>query len=343
MAEEPVALHARCEHWPLARPFAISRGVRREAVTLVVEVECEGARGRGEAVPYARFGESPESAIAAVNALAERGGAMNREALAESPLRGAARNALDCALWDLEAQRTGVPVWKRAGLLPPVPVVTAYTISLGEPDAMAKQASEARDRPLLKVKMGGDPAAEAARLAAVRRAAPEARLVVDANEGWTSRQLRELAPALVEAKVELLEQPMKAGEDGSVGEMDLPVRLCADESCRNAEDLEELIGRYDYVNVKLDKAGGLTGALALCRAARAEGFGVFLGCMMAGSLAVAPALLLAALADYVDLDGPLYMRNDREGGVRVTGSVLQPPKAGFWGDGEARRSGCGIG
>ncbi len=332
MAESGIDLHVRCEHWPLGQVFAISRGVRREAVTLVVEASCEGHVGRGEAVPYSRFGESPDSAAAAVRRYAQEGGKLDRESLVAGGLRGAARNALDCALWDLEAKRTGVPVWERAGLQPPEPVTTAYTISLGQPEAMARQAKEARERPLLKIKMGGSAENEAKRLLAVREAAPKARLVVDANEGWSLAQLEELMPVLGDAGVELIEQPLPAGQDGKLEGLERVAPLCADESCRTREDLAAVSQRYDYVNVKLDKAGGLTEALALCQAAREAGLGVFVGCMLAGSLAIAPALTMAPLADYVDLDGPLYMRVDREGGVQAEGSILHPPEAGFWGD-----------
>lgn len=333
MAKSGMALHARCEHWPLGRPFAISRGARREVVTLVVEISDDGCVGRGEAVPYRRFGETPQSALAAVERYAEEGGKFNRDALAAESLRGAARNALDCALWDLEAKQTGVPVWERAGLPPPSPVTTAYTISLGSTEAMARQAEEASGRPLLKVKMGGSEGEENARLQAVRNAAPEARLVVDANEGWSAAQLEELMPTMREVGVELIEQPLPAGEDGPLEGMERAAPLCADESCLTREDLEAVRQRYDYVNIKMDKAGGLTEALALYRDARELEMGVFVGCMLAGSLAIAPALLMSPLADFVDLDGPLYMRVDREGGVRTEGSLLHPPQAGFWGDG----------
>ena len=329
----PVAarLQARIEHWPLSRPFSISRGTRTEATTLVVEIERGGIIGRGESVPYPRLGETPESALASVKGLADQGLPSGRDELQERLPAGSARNALDCAFWDLEAKTSGMPVWKAAGLPEPRPLVTAYTISLGTPEAMGRQAAEAAKRPLLKIKLGGSAEHEAERIRCVRRNAPESRLVVDANERWSHESMRSLLPVLAESGVELLEQPLPEGADEEVHTGGTSVPLCADESCRTREDLGRLAGRYRYVNVKLDKAGGLTEALALSREARIRGFGVFVGCMMAGSLATAPAFLLAATADYVDLDGPLYLKQDRPGGLRAEGSLLHPPEAGFWG------------
>ena len=322
-------LTAGIERWPLRRPFTIARGTRSEAVTLVVRLQRDGVSGRGESVPYPRLGETPDSVLATVGELARRGLPPDREALQRALPAGSARNALDCALWDLEAREGGVPAWRTAGLPAPRPLTTAYTISLDSPAAMGRQAREAASRPLLKVKLGGDAAREAERLNRVRAAAPESRLVVDANEGWSEQTLRSLAPALVAAGVELLEQPLPEGEDAAIGDVGVP--LCADESCRTRADLEHLPASYRYINVKLDKAGGFTEALALARAARTRGLGVFVGCMLAGSLASAPAFLLAAEADYVDLDGPLYLARDREGGLRPDGARLHPPAPGFWG------------
>lgn len=328
----PPRLHARIEHWPLVRPFAIARGTRREAVTLVVELLRNGVRGRGEAVPYARFGETPGSALAAVRSFFSTSGVPpDRRTLAGRLPAGAARNALDCAYWDLEAKESGIPVWQRAGLPEPQPLVTAYTISLGAPDAMAEQAREAADRPLLKVKLGGDAGREAARLRAVRQAAPDARLIVDANEGWSPATLEALASVLQDAKVELVEQPLPEAEEQGLGSVDFPLPLCADESCRTRADLDRVANLYTHINVKLDKTGGLSEALALCQAARERGLGIFVGCMMAGSLAVAPAFLLGALADYVDLDGPLYMRMDRLHGIETDHARLLPPERALWG------------
>ena len=324
-------IHARIEHWPLARPFAISRGVRHEATTLVVEITEDGHTGRGEAVPYPRFGETPEGTLAAVQAIAAEDTLPDRPSLAARLPAGAARNALDCALWDLESKRTGRPVWDLAGLSEPQPTFTAYTISLGEPAEMARAAAEAKDRPLLKIKLGGDPGQEASRLTAVRRAAPDARLVVDANEGWSPGTLTDLAPVLAKTRVELVEQPLPEGADAELASLHYPVPLCADESCRTRTDLARTAALYDYVNVKLDKAGGLTEALALCEEAKERELGIFLGCMLAGSLAIAPAMLLAEFADYVDLDGPLHLRLDRLNGLRVEDSLLHPPRSELWG------------
>ena len=324
-------LRARIERWPLRRPFAIARGARTEAVTLAVEIERDGIVGRGESVPYSRLGETPELALASANDFAKRGLPRERGELQERLTAGCVRNALDCAYWDLEAKESGVPVWRTAGLPEPRPLTTAYTISLDSPEAMGEQAREAAGRPLLKVKLGGDPEREPERLRSVRRGAPETRLVVDANEGWSVSTMRSLLPVLVETGVELLEQPLPEGDDGEIGLANCPVPLCADESCRTRAELERLEGRYSYVNVKLDKAGGLTEALALAREARSRGFGVFVGCMLAGSLATAPAFLLAATADYVDLDGPLYLKRDRPDGFQARGSLLIPPEHGFWG------------
>lgn len=325
-------LHARIEHWPLARPFAISRGIRREAVTLVVELLRDGVRGRGEAVPYARFGETPDSAMAEVRSFSATSGIPpDRRVLASKLPAGAARNALDCAYWDLEAKESGIPVWQRAGLPAPGPMLTAYTIALGSPDSMAEQAQGAAARPLLKVKLGGDAAQEAARIQAVRQAAPDARLIVDANEGWSAATLKAMIPALQDAAVELVEQPLPEAEENGLASVDFPLPLCADESCRTRADLDRVAALYTHVNVKLDKTGGFSEALALCHAARERGLGVFVGCMMAGSLAVAPAFLLGALADYVDLDGPLYMRTDRLHGLESDGARLLPPEPVLWG------------
>ncbi len=324
-------IHARIEHWPLFRPFAISRGTLREAVTLVVEICSDGVTGRGESVPYERFDETPETSLAAVEALRSWETPLERTRILDRMPAGAARNAIDCALWDLEAKRKGKSVWELAGLPPPQPVSTAYTISLGSPEEMRQQAAEARNRPLLKIKMGGAAEEEAARLQAVRIAAPESRLVVDANEGWTAEILSQLAPSLVDSRVELVEQPLPQEVEYILADLPRPVPICADESCHTRSDLDRIQPLYDFINVKLDKTGGLTEALALCQEARKRGLGIFIGCMMAGSLAIAPSLLLAPLADFVDLDGPIYIRHDRIGGVRAEGSVLHPPEVGFWG------------
>jgi L-alanine-DL-glutamate epimerase-like enolase superfamily enzyme len=322
-------LAVRAERWPIAGGFAISRGRKTHAHVVVAEIAEAGASGRGECVPYPRYGESVESVIASVEGVrsAIEAGA-DRAALARSLPAGAARNALDCALWDLEAKRRGEPVWRRAGLPEPRAVVTAYTISLDTPAAMAEAARAAAARPLLKLKLGSEE--PLARVAAVREAAPAARLIADANEAWTAPQLERLAPGLAQLGVELVEQPLPAGADAALRELERPVRLCADESCRDA-GLERLVGLYDVVNVKLDKTGGLTGALAQVAEARRLGFGIMLGCMVGTSLAMAPAVLLAGSADYVDLDGPLLLERDRQPGIRFEGSLLHPPPRELWG------------
>jgi len=330
---ERMQVSCRIERWPLARPFTISRGTRVEATTLTVELQRGKLVGRGESVPYARLGETPESALAQVRQLAAEGLPATREELQRRLPAGSARNAVDCAMWDLESRTQAVPVWQLADLPPPGALVTAYTVSLDSPAAMGKQARTAADRPFLKVKLGGDAAREADRLRAVRDNAPDARLLIDANEGWSSRQLEAMFPALEDCQAELLEQPLPEAEDEALAGMPSPAPLCADESCRTVEDLDRLAGRYRFVNVKLDKAGGLTGALRLLREARRRKFGVFVGCMMGGSLSIAPAFLLAAAADYVDLDGPLYLAEDRPGGFRPDGPKLLPTATGFWGDG----------
>ena len=243
---------------------------------------------------------------------------------------GAARNAVDCALWDLEAKLCGRPVWQLAGLPAPEPLVTAYTLGIDRPERMAEAARAVRDRPLLKIKLAGD-GADLERVRAVRTAAPEARLVVDANEAWNLATYEALAPRLGELGVALLEQPFPAAEDGNLAALPHPVPVCADESCHVTADLERLRDRYDFVNIKLDKTGGLTEALALRQAARAAGFGVMVGCMVGTSLAMAPAFLVAQGADVVDLDGPLLLARDRESGIVYEGSRMLPPPASLWG------------
>ena len=241
----------------------------------------------------------------------------------------AARNALDCALWDLEAKRHGKPVWQLAGLAEPQPAVTAYTLSLDTPDKMGAAAATHRDRPLLKLKLTGDGDIE--RVQAVRRAAPASRLIVDANEGWTERHLIEVMPVLAGLGVELIEQPLPAGADDALARVPHPIPVCADESCHTSADLDRLAGKYDAVNIKLDKTGGLTEALALAAAAQRRGFGIMVGCMIGTSLSMAPAVLVAQCAAFVDLDGPLLLASDRAHGLRYDGSTLYPSEPILWG------------
>ena len=331
----PASLTVRPEPWPLAGVFRISRGARRTAHTVLVTLrdDAGGAAGRGECVPCPRYGESVESVVEAVEGLRgdlERG--LSREELAGALDAGAARNAIDCALWDLDAKRTGRRVWEAAAprAAPPVPVVTAFTLSLDEPEAMRAAAARGAHRPLLKVKLDADRVTE--RVAAVRAGAPRARLIVDANEAWTADALVRLLPELAGLGVELIEQPLPAGADEALAGIERAVPVAADESCHTTADLPTLAGRYDVVNVKLDKTGGLTEALALREGAAAAGFGVMVGCMLGTSLAMAPAVLAAQGARFVDLDGPLLLARDRDPGLdyRPDGTVAPPPAA-LWG------------
>lgn len=318
------------ERWPTARAFVIARGAKTEAHVLVVEVEQAGVIGRGEAMPYARFGETMDGAMALAESArpAVEAGASRAELQGLMPA-GSARNAIDCALWDLEAKLTGEPAWRAAGLSRLDPVKTCYTLSLDTPAAMGEAARAAARRPMLKLKIGGPDDLE--RVEAVRAAAPKTRLLVDANEGLGFDDLRRLAPDFARLGVLLIEQPLKAGEDEALEGYHCPVRLCADESVRTRAELDLCAGRYGCINVKLDKAGGLTEALALKAAAKARGLEVMAGCMVATSLAMAPAMIVAQGADFVDLDGPLLLARDREPGLVFEGSMIRPPSRELWG------------
>ncbi|MCX7646073.1 MAG: dipeptide epimerase [Rhodobacteraceae bacterium] len=314
------------ETFRLAEAFTISRGSRTEARVLTVHVTAQGLTGRGECVPYARYGETPEAVAAAIEGLP---GELTREGLQHLLPPGAARNAVDCALWDLAAKRAGRRVWEIAGLPAPGPVVTAYTLSLDTPERMEAAAARHAHRPLLKIKLGT--AEDMPRLEAVRRGAPGARIIVDANEGWTAEIYRDLAPHLVRLGVELVEQPLPAGADEILAEIARPLPVCADESCHDRASLADLAGKYDAVNIKLDKTGGLTEALALRDLARAQGYRIMVGCMVGSSLAMAPAVLVAQGAEVVDLDGPLLLAEDRERPLRYEGSLVHPPEPALWG------------
>ena len=323
-------LDARIEHWPIAGSFTISRGAKTEAVTVVVEVSQGGFAGRGECVPYPRYGETPEATLAAVLSMRDAiGRGLDRQTLQAAMPPCAARNALDCALLDLEAKTSGRRVWDLLGRPAPRACITAYTISLASPEAMAAATAEAAHRPLLKIKLGGD--GDGARIAAVRQAAPESELIVDANEAWTTANLERNLAECAKAGVTLVEQPLPAGQDEALGRIKRPLAVCADESVHDRASLAGLRERYDAVNIKLDKTGGLTEALAMADAARAQGFEIMIGCMVATSLAMAPAMLLARQARFVDLDGPLLLARDRDGGLRYDGSLIYPPEAAFWG------------
>jgi L-Ala-D/L-Glu epimerase len=325
-----LTLALAAERWPIAGSFAISRGAKTEAAVVVAELGDGKARGRGECVPYGRYGESLDSVLAQLKAMAPRLSAgLDRKALQKSMPPGAARNALDCAFWDLEAKRAGRPVHALAGLAAPHPLTTAFTISLAEPAAMAQAAAQAASRALLKIKLGapGDPE----RIAAVRAAAPLAALIVDANEGWDARTLGANMAACAQAGVKLIEQPLPDRDDDALASLKRAVPICADESAHDRASLARLIGKYDAVNIKLDKAGGLTEALAMMADAKRLGLATMAGCMVATSLAMAPALLLAQQADYVDLDGPLLLAKDRPEGLRYAESSVYPPNPALWG------------
>lgn len=318
------------ESWPLAAPFAISRGSKTSTEVIVATIGEEGVTGRGECVPYARYGESAEGVVDILRTLApDIAAGMDREALQRALPAGAARNALDCALWDFEAKKTGTPVWKLAGLPEPGPVTTAFTLGLDSPDAMGRAARAESHRPLIKMKLAGEGDLE--RVATVREAAPNSRLIVDANEGWATDMVGPFGAALAGLGVEMIEQPLPAGADGLLADLPHPVPIYADESCHDRASLESVMGKYDGVNIKLDKTGGLTEALALKREAEAAGLGVMVGCMVATSLAMAPGVLLAQDAAIVDLDGPLLLARDRDDGLVFAESELFPPCVALWG------------
>ena len=318
------------EKFPIAGSFTISRGSKTEAEVVTCTIVDGENAGRGECVPYTRYGETVVGVVAAIRQMAAPIAAgLGREELLAAMPAGAARNAVDCALWDLEAKTGGTTVASliapRAGTLQ-----TAYTLSLGEPEAMAVQARKNAARPLLKVKIGGG-GDDIARIRAVRAAAPHSRIILDANEGWTEADIERNLEAAAELGVALVEQPLPAGKDRILRDIAHPVPVCADESVHQAADLEALAGLYDAVNIKLDKAGGLTAALILRDRARSLGLKIMVGCMVGTSLAMAPAVLLAQGADFVDLDGPLLLARDREPGLAYEGSLVFPPRPELWG------------
>ncbi len=317
------------ETWPLAAAFNISRGAKTEAHVVVAVLHDGDLVGRGECVPYARYGETLEGVVETIEKLAptvERG--LSRTDLQLTLPPGAARNAVDCAFWDLEAKRSGKRVSELIGATPAAHT-TAYTLSLDTPEAMAAAAAKAAERPLLKIKLGGD--ADEERIAAVREGAPTSKLIIDANEGWTADTLDHNVAAMARHGVALIEQPLPEGEDSMLRIYDSPVPLCADESCHGIASLGALVGLYDAVNIKLDKTGGLTEALATARAARDIGFDIMVGCMVGTSLGMAPAMLVAQPKDLVDLDGPLLLKQDRQPGITFQGSEMLPFDAGVWG------------
>lgn len=315
----------QAETFQLAQVFTISRGSRTQAEVLTVRIEKGGFMGWGECVPYARYGETLQSVTAQIEAL----GAVGRRELAEALPAGAARNAVDCALWDLEAKTAGRRVSDLIGLGAPGPEVTAYTLSLDTPEAMQAQATLNAFRPLLKIKLGTPD--DMPRLEAVRRGAPQSRIIVDANEGWSAEVYLDLAPHLLRLGVELVEQPLPAAEDDALLGLERILPICADESCHDSSSLADMQGKYDFANIKLDKTGGLTEALALRDAARASGFGIMVGCMVGSSLAMAPATLVAQGAAFTDLDGPLLLAEDRDQPLKFDAAGVHPPVAALWG------------
>ncbi|MCZ6588316.1 MAG: dipeptide epimerase [Alphaproteobacteria bacterium] len=325
-----VTLEARIETFPLRQRFAISRGSKTETIVVTVELGDGEHKGHGECGPNIRYDETPESVADAITAIAgDIAGGLDRDGLQHAMPPGAARNAVDCAFWDLEAKQTGRPVWALAGLAEPAPVETAYTLSVDTPAAMAAAARAHASRPLLKLKLTGS--GDLDRVRAVRNGAPDARLIVDANEAWTPEDFNALATELAHIGVEMIEQPFPADDDAALAEVDHPVPICADESCHDRTSVAGLAGRYDMINIKLDKTGGLTEALATAAEARAVGLDIMVGCMVGTSLAMAPAHLVAQGAVIVDLDGPLLLAEDREPPLQVRGSRIFPPTAALWG------------
>lgn len=326
----PRDISVEAERFPIAGIFTISRGSKTEAEVLTCTIRDGYHGGRGECVPYRRYGETMESVRAAIEAVRrEIADGISRDALLDAMKPGAARNAVDCALWDLEAKTSGRRAEETVCIGPPIPLVTAFTLSLGEPEAMAAQARANAGRPVLKVKIGGD--GDIARIRAVAEAAPHSRIILDANEGWTNENIRENLAEAAKLGIALIEQPLPAGRDHILRDIRHPVPICADESVHTADGLEALKGLYDAVNIKLDKAGGLTAAIALRDRAKEMGFGIMVGCMVGTSLAMAPAVLLAQGADFVDLDGPLLLARDRLPGLVYEGSTVSPPGATLWG------------
>ena len=319
-------IQTKVEIFPLAHVFRISRGARTQAEVVTVTIKKNGVSGRGECVPYARYNETLESVIKQVESLPAD---IDKDTLQETLPPGAARNAVDCALWDFECKKRDQRIWEIAGIQVPEQKITAYTLSLDEPKNMFKQAEKNSDRPLLKIKLGTSN--DMPRLEAVRKGAPNSEIIVDANEGWDAEIYSQLAPKLVRLGVKLVEQPLPADKDYDLIGLPRPLPICADESCHDRKSLEKLIGKYDFVNIKLDKTGGLTEALQLKNEALQAGFKIMVGCMVGSSLAMAPATLIAQNATFVDLDGPLLLAQDRQNGLLYNKSWVNPPRKDFWG------------
>ena len=319
-------IQAKIEIFPLAQVFRISRGARTQAEVVTVIYEKDGIIGRGECVPYARYDETLESVTKQIEDLPDN---IDKETLQETLPPGAARNAVDCALWDFECKKLDQRIWEIANIQKPEKNITAYTLSLDEPENMFKQAEKNSNRPLLKIKLGTPN--DMPRLEAVRKGAPSAEIIVDANEGWDAEVYSQLAPQLVRLGVKLVEQPLPADKDDDLIGLPRPLPICADESCHDRKSLENLIGKYDFVNIKLDKTGGLTEALLLKNKALEAGFKIMVGCMVGSSLAMAPATLIAQNATFVDLDGPLLLAQDRQHGLLYDESWVHPPVKDLWG------------
>ena len=330
MAPQPQRLTVTRRAWPLARPLMTAHGVKTAVDVVVAEISDGDSRGRAECVPLRRYGESIDSVVAAIEAM--KGAVfsgLNRETLQHAMPPGAARNALDCAFWDIDAKRARRSVAQLAGLGAVPPLMTAFTVAFDTPEKMAEQAAANRARPLLKLNLGGDGDGE--RVRAVRHAVVASRLIVDANESWNEAQLREFMPTLVDCRVELIEQPLPADADDALARLDHAIPLCADESCRALADLDRLDGKYEAINIRLDKVGGLTEALALAAEAKRRGLRIMVGGTSGTSLGIAPALLVAQLAEIVDLDGPLHLASDRFPGLRYDGSTIRPAEPSLWG------------
>lgn len=321
----------REEIWPIKGTFTIARNSKTSAEVTVVEIHQDGRRGRGECVPYRHYGETREKTVGQIEGVRKEleSGAVGRPEIQHLLEPGAARNALDCAFWDLEAKLSGIPAWRLAGLNEPEPVTTAYTVSLGDPETMAKIARDNQYRPLLKLKLGDND--DIQRVRAVREAAPDTTLIVDANEGWSPHTFSQILNELAKLDVKLVEQPVPAEADSVLEGLRRTVPVCADESIHDTAGLAEVAQRYDYINIKLDKTGGLTEALRLADAAQSAGIGIMLGCMVGTSLGMAPASLLAGVAQFVDLDGPLLLAKDRDPAIRYVDSTMHPPPPELWG------------
>jgi len=323
-------LKVTAETWPIRGRFAISRGARTHVEVVMVELRENGLIGRGECVPYAHYGESNASVIELIEGLrSDLAQGLDTESLQIRLPSGAARNALDCALWDLQAKRSGKRAWELAGISTLAPLTTAYTLSLDTPEKMHNAARDNSQRPLLKLKLAGDGDLE--RVEAVHAGAPNTRLIVDANEGWTPQNYQDIAPQLAALGVEMIEQPFPAGNDYALSELPHPLSICADEACHDRASLADIVGKYDMINIKLDKTGGLTEALELRREAEAAGLKIMVGCMLATSLAMAPAMVVAQNVAVVDLDGPLLLDKDRNHGIHFDTELMYPPAAALWG------------